>query len=120
MAAHELRKPTLIATTVGLLFISQLIAILGAAAMARCLGIEIGWQHFVYIVPLSYLAGVAPVSINGLGVREGAVVLLLTQLGVDRTTAAAFALAILGVNLLFALVGGLLFTLGRREQAEQS
>ncbi len=120
MAAHELRKPTLVATTVGLLFISQLLAILGAAAMARCLGIEIDWQHFVYIVPLSYLAGVAPVSINGLGVREGAVVLLLTQLGVDRTTAAAFALAILGVNLLFALVGGLLFTLGRRKHAEQS
>lgn len=120
MAAHELRKPTIIATTVGLLFISQCLAILGAIAMARCLDIEIGWQHFVYVVPLSYLAGVAPVSINGLGVREGAVVLLLTQLGVDRTTAAAFALSILGVNMLFALVGGLLFTLRRREQTERS
>lgn len=120
MAAHELRKPIIIAATVGLLFISQCLAILGAIAMARCLSIEIGWQHFVYVVPLSYLAGVAPVSINGLGVREGAVVLLLTQLGVDRTTAAAFALSILGVNMLFALVGGLLFTLGRREETEQS
>lgn len=114
MAVHALRRPSVVATTVSLLFVSQSLTVCGAFAMARCLDIDIGWQNFVYIVPLSYLAGAAPISINGLGVREGAVVLLLTQLGIDRTTAAAFALALLAINVTFALVGGLLFALNRR------
>jgi len=118
-AAHELRRPSVVAVIALFLFGSQILTVLGASAMSRCLGIEIPWQHFIYIVPLSYLAGAVPVSINGLGVREGAVVLLLTQLGVDRTTAAALALSLLALNVVFGLVGGLLFTLQcRREHPE--
>ncbi len=119
-AAHEVRRPSVVVVIVLSLFVAQMLTVLGASAMSQCLGMDVGWRHFVYILPLSYLAAAAPVSINGLGVREGAVVILLTQLGVDRTTAAAFALAVLAINVFFALVGGVLFTLQRRREHSES
>jgi glycosyltransferase 2 family protein len=39
--------------------------------LAQALGLPADWRPFVYLVPLSVLAGAIPVSINGIGVREG-------------------------------------------------
>lgn len=119
LAVHELRRPSTVIATVSLLFTSQMFNVVAAFAMARSLGLDVGWQNFIYILPVSYIAASAPISINGLGVREGVVVLMLTQLGVDRTSAAAFALAVLAVNVLFALVGGILFSFARRHESTE-
>jgi hypothetical protein len=51
------------------------------------------------------MAQVLPISIGGLGLREGALVLFLHPLGVSYDHAIAFGLLIYGMNLLVSLLG---------------
>lgn len=66
------------------------------------------------LIPIAWLASSAPISINGLGVREGVLVFILVQHGVDQ--AAAAAAAVLGVMpmIAFATIGGLLLPVDMR------
>jgi hypothetical protein len=52
-----------------------------------------------------------PLSINGLGFREGAYIWALGRFGVDHDLALAFALLILAALLLTSLVGGLVYVI---------
>lgn len=88
----------------------QLMTVAAAALLAQSLHIDLTWWHFTYVVPLSTLAAMLPVSLNGLGIRESMYVLLLSSLGVAREQAATLALLVLGVALTSAAVGGLMFT----------
>ena len=54
-----------------------------------------------------------PISINGIGVREGIFVFLLGQWGVDPAQALALAWLEYGIILLFGLLGGGLHILRR-------
>ncbi len=44
------------------------------------------------VLPLVLVATLLPLSIGGLGIREGSIVLLLTQAGVDTSDAAVISL----------------------------
>ena len=50
-----------------------------------------------------------PLSINGWGVREGAMLLLLTQVGVSAEAAIASGISLGVITLLFSLPGGILY-----------
>jgi hypothetical protein len=60
------------------------------------------------------LIGVIPVTINSIGLREGAFVYLFSQLGVPGAEALALALLARIGLLLPGIVGGILFGLGTR------
>jgi hypothetical protein len=50
-----------------------------------------------------------PLSINGLGFREGAYIWALGRFGVDHDRALAFALLVLAALLLSSIVGGIIY-----------
>ncbi len=56
---------------------------------ARALGIDIALPVLVWIVAAVSLINLLPVSVGGLGVREGAYVLLLSQNGVPVSSGLA-------------------------------
>jgi hypothetical protein len=60
---------------------------------------------------------VLPISISGLGVREGAFVLFLTPLGVPTEQAVALGLVLYALNLVMSLVGAPAFAMGSRRNA---
>lgn len=62
----------------------------------------------VWIVSIVYIINFIPVSISGLGLREGALVLLLPNYGIDKSSALAFSLIIFVFTLLFGLIGGVI------------
>ena len=64
-------------------------------------------------VTLAWLAGMLPVTLNGLGVREAGFAAVLAATGTDRTVAAAAALLALGLMLVHALAGGALWVWDR-------
>jgi hypothetical protein len=68
------------------------------------------------LVPLVVLVSMLPVSVAGWGVREGAMVVALGAVGVDRatalTTSVLFGLALAATG----IPGGLLWLYGRRHQ----
>lgn len=54
---------------------------------------SIGWINAMYVIPVTSIAAMLPIGINGYGVREGAYVALLASYHVPATT--AFAASIL-------------------------
>jgi hypothetical protein len=63
-------------------------------------------------VPIVNMAGMAPVSFSGIGVREGGYWYFLSVLGVDRETSIALGLLASAVVLANGLTGGMIFLLG--------
>ena len=60
-------------------------------------------------MPLVSLLAMLPLSLNGLGVREGSLVLLLAPYGVAAPAAVALGLAWFAMTLALGLVGGLVY-----------
>ncbi len=79
------------------------------AAFAVALGTYVSWTVFALTLPIALLATFVPISANGIGVREGLVVVLLAQEHVAITTATALALFIDVQMLPFATLGGLVY-----------
>jgi uncharacterized membrane protein YbhN (UPF0104 family) len=69
------------------------------------------------VVPLTALAMVLPISINGVGVRENALAILLAPQGVSQEKAVAIGLLWLASQVATGLIGGLLFLLDRSPTA---
>lgn len=88
----------------------NLILILGYYLLGLAVGIELSLGIYFLLVPIISALLVVP-SIGGLGIREGATVFLLKQVGVDESQALALALAYDLTLLIGALVGAVLYIL---------
>jgi uncharacterized membrane protein YbhN (UPF0104 family) len=97
----------------------QITAALFHIACARAVGLETPALVFFLIVPASVLASMLPISINGLGLREGALVGLLAAYGAPPAEAGAFAILALLLATAFSLVGGLIYPFYRVPASER-
>jgi hypothetical protein len=97
-------------------FAYQLVLVLAAlmAAKAVGIGIAVGPTALLAFFPAVLIAQVMPISISGLGVREGAFVLFLTPLGVPTAQAIALGLLLYLLNLGVSLLGAPAFAVGGR------
>jgi hypothetical protein len=90
----------------------QFLRIATHVAVARSLGIAPGPTDLLYFyvfVPLLGLIMTLPISLNGLGVREGAGVLLFTRIGLLEAQAFLMEFITYVVMVVVSLVGGALF-----------
>lgn len=92
----------------------QVTVLLAAWAAGHALGLDLGWSAIMAFIPVVAIAQVLPISLNGIGLREGALVLLLAPLGIDHGQAVAFGLLLYGMNLLVSLAGLPSFAVGSR------
>ncbi len=97
-------------------FVYQLAVVLAAFLAGHALGLGVGWTAMMAFMPAVAILQVLPVTIGGLGVREGAFVLFLSRsgLGVATDQAIALGLVLYGVNLLVSLAGAPAFAAGGR------
>ncbi|MFA5354660.1 MAG: lysylphosphatidylglycerol synthase transmembrane domain-containing protein [Thermodesulfovibrionales bacterium] len=72
--------------------IIQLSGILAVYTLARGMGIDVGLVSLLIFVPLIILITILPVSISGIGVREGAFAFFLGSLGVPSSLAVSLSL----------------------------
>lgn len=90
-----------------------------AAALAAAMGLPLGVTGVALTLALGYTAALLPISFGGHGVREGAVVavagLALTARGetAEWSVLVAFALGLLGMQLLWSAVGAVVYLAGR-------
>jgi glycosyltransferase 2 family protein len=94
---------------VGLSFLFQAIVIAVVFLNARALALDVPAAAVAVFVPLVSLAGMIPVSVNGLGVREALYILLFGRIGVPVETAVSLALLYLAVTFLASLPGGVAY-----------
>jgi len=79
--------------------------------VALALGIRISPWYFLVFIPIISFLLILPVSLSGLGVREGGYVLLFAQAGVPNSLALAMSLCVYAIMVATGLVGGLLYVL---------
>lgn len=103
------RQPGVLTTAMIISFVNQAISIIAIYAYGAAIGLFLDMQVLLLIVPIIILIGVLPISVSGLGIREGAFVVLLTAVG--TSPGHAFTVALLSrVGLVLpALIGGLLY-----------
>lgn len=70
--------------------------------------LDISFVHYLVAVPIVWLATMLPVSINGVGVREGAFVALFATGTTGRPEALALSFIFFAQTILIAAVGGVL------------
>jgi uncharacterized protein (TIRG00374 family) len=83
-------------------------------AIGRALGLEIGFENWFVIVPVAIFIMLAPISINGVGLRESVFTFLLAEVfTATNSQALAFAWIEYGIFLFFGLAGGLVYAARR-------
>lgn len=81
--------------------------------LGRALGVEIPWSYSVIIYPLIGTFSALPISLNGIGLREGGYLYLLGQIGVSSEKGIAFGILWFIMVALDSLIGGVVFILRR-------
>jgi hypothetical protein len=106
------RAPFAVVTVLGVSFAYQLTLVVAAWMVGHALGLNLGITVLLVFMPAVAMAQVLPISIGGLGLREGALVLFLHPLGVSYEHAVAFGLLIYGITLAVSLLGAPAFAVG--------
>jgi len=86
----------------------QLGIVLTNYLFCQALDIPINYIQLLWVVAAVSLVQSVPISIAGVGVREGAYVYLLGLQSIAEPSALALSLLIFATQIIFALVGGLL------------
>jgi glycosyltransferase 2 family protein len=83
-------------------------------------GLEVGLRYFIGFQPVAAIVAAVPISVGGLGVREGVLVELFGAVGVEESL--AFAMSILGyaAGILASLLGGIAFIVRRIQPGQQT
>jgi uncharacterized protein (TIRG00374 family) len=79
------------------------------ALVARSLGLQIPLTYFLLFVPLLAVIVSLPISLNGIGVREGAGIVLFGLIGVDRAHAFSLQFTTYLVGVAVSLLGVVVF-----------
>lgn len=109
---------TLAATVMAAAVVYQLCLVVMAWMGANALGFSVGWTAMMAFIPVVVIAQALPLSIGGLGLREGALVVLLGPLGVTDSQAVALGLLLYAMNLAVSLLGAPAFLVGSRRRYE--
>lgn len=79
--------------------------VLSAWALAIGMGIDVGLAAIAWVRSVTLLVALLPITVAGIGLREGAFIVLLRDYGVAGSLAFAYALASFAIQLLLGLVG---------------
>jgi uncharacterized protein (TIRG00374 family) len=112
LALKALRSPRLIVGSTILSFVVQAGNIVLVWLIGMAIGADVPGGYYWIMVPMVSLLAMLPVSINGMGVREGATALFLAHLGVPDGTAKTLAFLWFAVFLTVSLLGGVVYLFG--------
>ena len=93
-------------------FLLQSCVVMSHYFVAQSLGLEIPLSYYLIFYPLTTIAGFLIPSLNGLGVREGAYIYFLSQIGIGSEEGLAFSVGFLIILLVSSVVGGLVYLFG--------
>lgn len=83
--------------------------IINTQVACRALGLQVHFLDLAVVVPVVLTIAAIPVSMNALGIMEGAFVFFLAMAGLDPAEALSVALVLRAKTILLALLGGVLF-----------
>jgi uncharacterized protein (TIRG00374 family) len=108
-------KPRVVAWGLLLSLLNQLIHVIGSYILASAIhGFAGSVSVFMIVIPLSFISMLLP-SIGGYGIREAGFIVFLGWFGVSYELAACFAVLRLFYMWGFAVVGGTVYLIGRKQ-----
>lgn len=102
-----IRRKTLVRSML-LSFLFEAADIFTVYFLAQALGFDLPLVFFFAIMPIVYVITILPISLGGLGVREGVLVFLLSQTGVQASDAVTLSFLIYFNRILVGGVAGLI------------
>ncbi len=92
--------------------------IIGYWFLGRGLGMNVDLSYFFLFIPLTTAVGMLPISLSGLGIREGAFVFLFTRVGATQEQALTLSLMWFAIMALVSVIGGVEYVrLGGKKSA---
>ncbi len=110
--------PAALALGFGGAIVVQAVLVLFYAAIARAINVPIPLAHLAVLIPLSFIVQMAPVSVNGLGVREATFSYYFARLGLPLESALALSFLGAALVMLFSLSGGVANMTGGQRVAD--
>ncbi|GAB5495357.1 MAG: lysylphosphatidylglycerol synthase transmembrane domain-containing protein [Phycisphaerales bacterium] len=89
----------------------QLNVILMHFLLGMATGLTPSFYDYFYVVPIALFVMLIPITINGIGLREGMFVYLLAGLGVAREDAITLSLLAFAVFLVHGVIGGIVLAI---------
>ncbi len=105
------------------LFLSSLVQIVDffvSILMAYILGINVSPFVFLIIAPAVFIATALPISLGGLGIREGAMAHFLSLFGVNFEQSILLAFLLHTNSIFVALLGGLVYSISKKREEKLS
>jgi uncharacterized membrane protein YbhN (UPF0104 family) len=111
-ALAVVRMPRLLLVTTLLSVVVQVANVGIVWLLGRAIAAPVPAAYYWVLVPLVSLLTLLPISVNGMGVREGAMVVFLAPLGISSGTALTLAFLWFAVSATVSLAGGLVYLFG--------
>lgn len=112
------RRPRLLVVSTALSIFVQAANVLLVWLVGIALHATIPASFYWVFVPMVSLLTLLPISVNGMGVREGGTAVLLAPLGVGHDTAVTLAFLWFAVHAATSLLGGVVYLFGRFPKPE--
>jgi len=94
--------------------LSQVAIVFMNYAVVRALNIKVDLAYLFLVVPLTFILTMLP-SINGVGIRDGGFVFLLSKIGVSGAAAISLSFMNIIIPLLLSIWGGFLFLIQKKK-----
>ena len=120
LVSHLRGAPGVLGITTALSLLVQLASAAQVWLVARGLGLDVSFGYFAVVVPLVSLLTLVPLSVNGMGLREVGLVVLLAPVGVSEAQAVSLSLLYFAVSLAVSLAGGGFYLAGPYPRFEES
>jgi len=109
-------RPLLLLGTTGLSVVVQVANVVTVWLIGEAIQAPVPGSYYWIVVPMVSLLTLLPVSVNGMGIREGGMVLFLAPLGINEGTALTLAFLWFAVFATASLCGGAVYLFGRFPQ----
>jgi uncharacterized protein (TIRG00374 family) len=103
------QQPRLLVTTLLLSLVVQAVEVISVIFIAQAIGVQTSIAYFFIFLPIVWVVITIPISISGLGVREGVFVFFFAQVGVNATDAVTMSLLYYSFRVISGILGGLIF-----------
>lgn len=109
-----IKKPYLLPESLGLTFILQGLVVVSLCLIGRQMGIGADWRLYFVFFPVMWVVGSIPISIAGIGIVEGGLIVLFTKYGsASQDAATALALSQRIVWIIASLPGLMVYLSGK-------
>ncbi len=97
----------------------QLCGMYGAYLLGKGLLIPLDFDYYLAVIPLISVLTIIPISVSGIGLREGGFAFFFGIRNVPMEKAITLSLGVFAIQALSALLGGIFYILGAHKEVEK-